>query len=173
MTQQRPTWDENWIPSWQEVWIEIALTIAKKSRCSRAQMGAVIVSSNQRIAATGYNGPAATFPNDDECINWCPRAQGTAPLDNFYDACPAIHAEANALLYVDRSHVEGGTIYITSPPCMQCAKLISNSGIAHVVCIIGKEDEHRNPDTAIYYLRKCGLRVTVIDRQTGEKTTYL
>ncbi len=165
MTLQRPTWDQ--------VWVDIALTIGKKSRCSRAQMGAVIVSKDQRIAATGYNGPAATFPSEGECINWCARAQGNAPLDNFYDACPAIHAEANALLYVDRSHVEGGTIYISSPPCMQCAKLISNSGIARVVCVIGIEDAHRNPVTSIDYLRKCSILVTTIDRDTAEETTYL
>jgi dCMP deaminase len=136
-------------------------------------MGAVIISKDQRIAATGYNGSAATFPGEGSCINWCERAKGTAPLDNFYDACPAIHAEANALLYVDRSRVENGTIYITSPPCIQCAKLISNSGISRVVCEIGHEDAHRNPVTSIEYLRKCSITIRTVDRQTGEETTYL
>ena len=165
MTVARPTWDA--------VWLEVCASIAKKSRCSRAQMGAVIVSKDQRIASTGYNGPAATFPCEGECSSWCPRAQGTAPLDNFYDACPAIHAEANALLYVDRTRIEKSTIYISSPPCMQCAKLVSNSGISRVVCVIGSEDAHRNPGTSISYLRTCGIVVTTIDRQTQEETTYM
>lgn len=160
-------------PPWDSIWLEVAVSMSKKSRCSRAQMGAVIVSADQRIAATGYNGPAATFPCEGECSEWCPRAQGTAPLDTFYDACPAIHAEANALLYVDRSRVEGGTIYITSPPCMQCAKLVSNSGVRRVVCMIGADDQHRQPLIAINYLRQCGLEVRSIDRDSAESTTYL
>lgn len=159
-------------PSWDNVWLDVARTISKRSRCSRALMGSVIISKDQRIAATGYNGPAATLPQEGECINWCPRAQGIAPLDNMYDACPSIHAEANALLYVDRSRIEGGTIYIVSPPCMQCAKLISNSGIARVVCEIGESDKHRKPEDAIQYLRQCGILVTSVDRETLEETTH-
>lgn len=164
MTDTRPTWDE--------VWLDVARTISKRSRCSRAQMGSVIISRDQRIAATGYNGPAATFLEQGQCSNWCPRAQGNAPLDNMYDACPSIHAEANALLYVDRSRIEGGTIYIVSPPCMQCAKLISNSGIARVVCEVGESDAHRKPEDAINYLRKCGLEVMAINRDTLQEIHY-
>jgi len=147
-------------PSWNETWLSVADTISKRSRCSRAQMGAVIVSKDNRVAATGYNGPAATWGFDyGKCIEWCERAKGNAPLDNMYDACPAIHAEANALLYVDRSSIDGGTIYITNAPCMQCAKMISNSGIAKVVCRITAADMHRKPHEAVGYLRFCGIEV--------------
>ena len=153
--------------------MQVADAIASKSRCSRAQIGAVVVSKDQRISSTGYNGPAATFPAEGECMNWCARAQGKTALDSTYDSCPSIHAEANALLYVDRSRIEGGTIYIVSPPCMQCAKLISNSGIARVVCEIGESDKHRKPEDAIQYLRQCGILVTSVDRETLKETTYL
>jgi dCMP deaminase len=149
-------------PSWDEVWLAVAEIVAKRSRCSRAQMGSVIVSHDQHIIATGYNGPAADWPESGECINWCERAQGKTPLDNLYDACPSIHAEANALLYVDRSRSLGGTIYIVSAPCMQCAKLISNSGLAKVVCRLKKADMHRDPYGVIDYLRKCNIEVTII-----------
>lgn len=149
-------------PSWDETWLDVANTVAKRSRCSRAQMGSVIVSQDNHIVATGYNGPAADWPESGECINWCERAKGNAPLDNVYDSCPSIHAEANALLYVDRSRSLGGTIYIVSPPCMQCAKLISNSGLARVVCIINKSDMHRKPYEVLDYLRKCNIEVTVV-----------
>jgi dCMP deaminase len=80
----------------------------------------------------------------------------------MYDACPSVHAEANALLYVDRSRVEGGTIYITSASCMQCAKLISNSGLRRAVIVIRDIDAHRNPQQVVEYLEKCGVEVTTI-----------
>ena len=83
-------------PHWDEVWMQVADTVAQRSRCSRAQIGAVVVSKNQRISSTGYNGPAALFPTEGECINWCARAQGLSSLDNTYDSCPSIHAESNA-----------------------------------------------------------------------------
>jgi dCMP deaminase len=149
-------------PTWDEVWMDVAETIARRSLCSRAQVGAVIVSRAQRISATGYNGPAASWTEPGNCINWCPRAQGRTELDGTYDSCPAIHAEANALLYVDRSHVEDGAIYITGACCMQCAKLISNSGISRVIMKIRDIDIHRKPETVVSYLIKCGLDVTTI-----------
>ena len=150
-------------PSWDETWLAVAETISKRSRCSRAQMGAVIVSHDQHIVSTGYNGPAATWPEAGDCMNWCERAQGKTPLDNMYDGCPAIHAEANALLYVDRSVSEFGTIYITSAPCTQCAKLISNSGIYRVVCRLRQADMHRRPYDVIDYLIRCGIEVLAIE----------
>jgi len=155
-------------PSWDDTWLAVARAVALRSRCSRAQVGAVVVSSNQRICATGYNGPAATWPEGGECELWCPRAKGEAPLDNMYDACPAIHAEANALLYVDRSQVEGGTLYVTSAVCMQCAKLVSNSGVARVVMVVRKADLHRNPLETVAYLKKCGLEVSAMVERDGD-----
>ena len=150
-------------PSWDQVWMDVADTIAKRSRCSRAQIGAVVVSANQRIASTGYNGPAATLEVEGDCIDWCPRAQGIVPLDNLYDTCPSIHAEANALLYVDRSRIEGGTIYITDVACLQCAKLVSNSGVAKVVMRVGSKAAHRKPEATIDYLKNCNIDVTILE----------
>ena len=150
-------------PSWDQVWMDVADTIAKRSRCSRAQIGAVLVSANQRIASTGYNGPAATLEVEGDCIDWCPRAQGIVPLDNLYDTCPSIHAEANALLYVDRSRIEGGTIYITDVACLQCAKLVSNSGVAKVVMRVGSKAAHRKPEATIEYLKNCNVNVTILE----------
>jgi dCMP deaminase len=154
--------------NWDETWLNVAHAIANRSRCTRAQIGAVVVSKNQRICATGYNGPAATWPDERPCSFWCPRAQGEAPLDATYDACPAIHAEANALLYVDRSQVEGGTLYVTSAICMQCAKLVSNSGVSRVVMVVRDVDVHRKPSEVIAYLKKCGLTVSVIRERSKQ-----
>lgn len=156
--------ENNKRPSWVEIRFENAKTIAKRSRCSRAQIGAVIVDTRDRIIAEGYNGAASSYPTSGECINWCDRAKGLTGLSGAYDGCPSIHAEANALLYVDRSAVEGGSIYVTAPPCMNCAKLISNSGISTVHCLISESDSHRNPEIAIRYLEDCGISVMTYDR---------
>lgn len=143
-------------PSWDAVWLSIAKTIALRSRCEKAQVGSVIVDTKQRSVAMGYNGPASTFVGKGGCTNWCGRAQNKQ-TDGAYDNCPSIHSEANALLYVDRSAVEGSTLYITHPPCMGCAKLISNSGIAKVVFEQGEADKHRNPEKVIQFLHECGI----------------
>jgi dCMP deaminase len=148
--------------TWDEVWMEVADAVAKRSRCSRAQVGAVIVDGNKRICATGYNGPAVKYPAYGDCLEWCERAQGKTGLGSDYEGCPSIHAEANALLYVDRSAVDNGTIYITCAPCMQCAKLISNSGLSRVVARVREADLHRNPESVLEYLRKCNISVQVI-----------
>jgi dCMP deaminase len=143
--------------------MQVADAISQRSRCSRAQIDAVVVSKDQRISSTGYNGPASLFPTEEECMSWCPRAQGLTTLDNTYDSCPSIHAEANALLYVDRSRVEGGTIYITDAACYQCAKLISNSGITRVVMRIGTRAAHRLPDATVEYFKKCNIDVVITE----------
>jgi dCMP deaminase len=150
--------------SWSDIWLQVSKTISTRSRCSRAQIGAVIVNSDQRIISTGYNGAAATYPTQGDCTQWCERAQGLTGLGSGYEGCPSIHAEANALLYVDRSAVHGATMYITAPPCMNCAKLISNSGVTSIVCLIGEQDMHRNPQSVLDYLAVCGISVTQVPR---------
>jgi dCMP deaminase len=149
-------------PTWPETWMTLADVMAERSRCVRAQIGAVIVSVHNRVISTGYNGPAATYPGEGPCSGFCARAQGITSLDEGYGSCPSIHAEANALLYVDRSAVEGGVIFVTGACCMDCAKLISNSGLQSVVMRVKLSDAHRRPADVIEYLEKCGLQVVVL-----------
>jgi len=129
-----------------ESWLAVAQEVAKRSRCVRSQVGCVIVDKQNRVVATGYNGPAADWdpsryigtgdhglPDAMMCDSFCPRAlDGAVPAS--YDGCVAIHAEANALLTSDRRHRESGTLYTTRVPCLDCAKLICNSGVERVVC---------------------------------------
>jgi dCMP deaminase len=153
-------------PSFDEVWLSIANTIALRSRCSRARVGAVIVDINQRIVSTGYNGPAAGYPDMSEtCMTFCERAKSS--ITTAYNNCPSIHAEMNALIYSDRSKIEGGTIYSSVFPCMDCAKAISNSGIVKVVSVIKDSDAHRNPEIVLDYLAKCGISIETIKDDNG------
>src|SRR5262245_3693479 len=114
-------------PSWDETWMNVARDVATRARCSRARVGAVIVSASNRIVATGYNGPPADYdpmgggvPWEYECDGsegggWCVRGKfGPTPdTEKSYEDCPAIHAEVNAISFCDRSVREGGTIYCT------------------------------------------------------------
>ena len=62
-------------PSWDETWLSVARTVARRSLCSRDQVGAVVVSATNRLLETGYNGPPSGFQTDlQPCTEWCLRA---------------------------------------------------------------------------------------------------
>jgi dCMP deaminase len=154
--------------SWDELWLGIADLVAKRSLCVRAQVGAVIVDRDNRIIATGYNGPPQGFDHGGQlCDRWCERGAKNVEitaLDRDYTDCVALHAEANAISVCDRSLRERGTIYVMGTPCFSCAKLIANSGLAAVV--IGPDRlgtatdvAHRSPRTTIEFLESCDVDV--------------
>lgn len=159
--------------TWDQTWMAVAEVIAKRSRCDRRMIGAVIVTADNQVAAASYNGPPAGMRVDGRCTDWCPRAQSvstSAPPVNptTYHDCPSIHAESNALLRADRTRINGGTIYITGSVCMDCAKLVANSGLARVVMSVASQDAHRNPTDVIRYLRGCELTVKAINPRGDE-----
>src|SRR4030066_776194 len=102
-------------------YLEMALIWAKNSYCQRAQVGALIV-KGKMIISDGYNGTPSGFENvcEDE-------SNKTKPY--------VLHAEANAITKVAKSNnsSDGATLYITSSPCLECAKLIIQAGIIRVV----------------------------------------
>jgi dCMP deaminase len=102
-------------------YIEMAHVWAKNSYCKRRQVGALIV-KDRMIISDGYNGTPAGFENVCEEEN-----NTTKPY--------VLHAEANAITKVAKSNnsSDGATLYITDSPCMECAKLIIQSGIRRVV----------------------------------------
>lgn len=149
-------------PDWTQTWLDVAHTVARRSWCIRRQAGVAIVDKDNRIVATGYNGPPAGLDKPfAPCIAWCARAT-TGGQSNSYDDCVSVHAEVNALIYADRSRIEGGTLYVTSVPCFSCAKAVANSGVARVVCRIGPEDALREPEKSLAFMQACGLDVTII-----------
>lgn len=155
-------------PEWAEVRIEMARALSKRSLCDRDQVGAVITDIDGKIIGEGYNGPAKLFEHQGQgCYNWCARAMTLGgPRDSVfsdtptnYDSCPALHAEANALMMSDRSLRVGGIIFVTSHPCMGCAKLISNSGLTGVYVGHDGTHEYRRDSKVYSYLMNLGMRV--------------
>ena len=102
-------------------YLRMAAVWAENSYCKRRQVGALIV-KDQMIISDGYNGTPSGFENICE-----DKHNVTKPY--------VLHAEANAITKVAASSnsSKGATIYITSAPCIECAKLIIQSGIKRVV----------------------------------------
>ena len=103
------------------LYMRMAQTWSENSYCVRRQVGALIV-KDQMIISDGYNGTPSGFENccEDE---------------NNVSKPYVLHAEANAITKVARSNnsSDGATLYVTDSPCMECAKLIIQSGIRRVV----------------------------------------
>lgn len=102
-------------------YLRMATIWAENSYCQRRKVGALIV-KDKMIISDGYNGTPSGFENvcEDE---------------NFLTKPYVLHAEANAITKIARSHnnSEGATLYVTDSPCMECSKLIIQAGIKRVV----------------------------------------
>ena len=102
-------------------YLKMARIWAENSYCVRRQVGALIV-KDKMIISDGYNGTPSGFENI------CESDMGvTKPY--------VLHAEANAITKVAKSanNCDGGTLYVTTSPCMECSKLIIQAGIRRVV----------------------------------------
>lgn len=120
---------------WDKRFMEMTETISNWASCFKKdrKMGAVIV-RDKRILTTGYNGaPQGITP----CVERgeCMRIKMGIESGTRAELCYAVHAEQNALIQAARMgvSVHGATLYVTYSPCVICAKLIINAGIARVV----------------------------------------
>ena len=122
--------------------MRMATIWAENSYCVRRQVGALIV-KDKMIISDGYNGTPSGFENI--CEN-----------DEGFTKPYVLHAEANAITKIARSNnnSEGATLYVTASPCIECAKLIIQSGIRRVVY----RDSYRLTD-GIDLLKRAGIEV--------------
>lgn len=126
-------------------YLRMALIWSENSYCNRRKVGALIV-KDRTIISDGYNGTPCGFSNQCEDEN-----NITFPY--------VLHAEANAITKIAKSNnsSEGATLYVTDSPCLECAKLIIQSGIQRVVY----NREYRLTD-GIDLLREAGIDVECI-----------
>jgi dCMP deaminase len=123
-------------PSKDKYYIDIALAVSKRSTCLRRHYGAVIVKDDV-IVATGYNGSPRGEENCCDC-GVCKREN--AERYSGYEDCPAVHAEQNALLAVDRAHSQGATLYLA---CEGYDFYCGNSGLkCEDDCSLFEDDCH-------------------------------
>lgn len=127
-------------------YLRMAAVWAENSYCKRRQVGALIV-KDQMIISDGYNGTPSGFENVCEDEN-----NVTKPY--------VLHAEANAITKVAASSnsSKGATIYVTSSPCIECAKLIIQSGIKRVVY-----SENYRIEDGCQLLKRAGIEVEYIE----------
>ena len=127
-------------------YLRMARIWAENSYCKRRQVGALVV-KDKMIISDGYNGTPSGFENvcEDE---------------NNVTKTYVLHAEANAITKLARSsnNSEGATIYITASPCIECAKLIIQSGIKRVVY----GEKYRLTD-GIELLERAGIEVVYLE----------
>jgi dCMP deaminase len=115
-------------PKFISAFMDVAERFAQLSSARRAQVGAIIVKDN-RIISIGYNGMPSGW--DNECEIEIPKIAHSSELVSKPEV---LHAETNAIAKVARSSesCEGATLFCTHLPCMECAKLIYQSGISEV-----------------------------------------
>lgn len=125
------------VPTWDETFMEIAHVASRRSKDPSTQVGACIVSEDNRVLSLGYNGASRGF--DDDEFPW---GKTGDKLDTKYPF--VVHAEPNAILNYRGSFrdLTGARVYVTFFPCNECAKTIAQTGIGEVVY----ETEHSMTD---------------------------
>lgn len=115
---------------WDDYFLEIARTVAKRSNCIRAHVGAVIVGTDRKIKATGYNGVPSKVVSCME-LGECYRIKNKIPSGTRYETCRSIHAEQNAIIQAGQDRCMGSTMYIYGHNiiCILCKRFIVQSGI--------------------------------------------
>lgn len=126
-------------------YLRMARIWAENSYCKRRQVGALVV-KDKMIISDGYNGTPSGFENV------CEENEVTKPY--------VLHAEANAITKLARSsnNSDGSTLYVTASPCIECAKLIIQSGIKRVVYA----EKYRLND-GIQLLERAGIKVEYLN----------
>jgi len=128
---------------WDKRFMQMAELVGSWSSCfqQNRHVGAIVV-KDKRILTTGYNGAPSgitTCVEREECI----RRKENIPSGTRQEYCYAVHAEQNAIIQAARLGVSlnGATMYCTHQPCVICARMIINSGIAKLIYKEGYPDE--------------------------------
>ena len=119
-------------PSWDQYFMNIAKVVASRSNCMKRKVAAIIV-KDKRVISTGYNGTPRGTRNCNE--GGCPRCNSLASSGTNLEECLCSHGEENAIVQASYHGVslKDAVIYTTFAPCLQCAKMIINSGISEVI----------------------------------------
>lgn len=112
--------------SWDEYFMGVAMLSGMRSKDPNTQVGACIVSRDNKILSMGYNGLPRGCSDDE--FPWC---RDGDPLDNKY--IYTAHSELNAILNYRGGSLEQAKLYVTLFPCNECAKAIIQAGITTVV----------------------------------------
>jgi dCMP deaminase len=136
-----------------KAYMDVARRFAELSYARRLHVGAIVI-KDDRIISIGYNGMPAGWDNEceDELLNEDGPQLKTKP--------EVLHAESNAIAKLAKSNDsgDGSDLFVTHSPCLECAKLIYQSGIRRVYY-----GENYRDDSGIQFLEKSGIQVAKVD----------
>jgi dCMP deaminase len=138
-----------------DAYMDVAERFAELSSARRLHVGAIVV-KDDRIISIGYNGMPSGWNND--CENEFVNEIGELILKSKPEV---LHAESNAIAKLAKSTEsgDGAVLFVTHSPCLDCAKLIFQSGI----CGVFYRDSYRNTDGTAF-LERSGVKVTQVKK---------
>ena len=147
--------------NWDEYFMGIAMLSGERSKDPNSQVGACIVSQDNKILSMGYNG----FPIgcSDDKISW--EREGDFAETKYPYVC---HAELNAILNYTGTSLRGSKAYVTLFPCNECAKAIIQSGIKEVIYMSDKYADTDSTKVSKKMFDMCGVKYTQY-KPTGKK----
>ena len=137
-----------------KAYMDVARRFAELSHARRLHVGALVV-KDDRIISIGYNGMPSGWDNDCEDKIWNVH-DGSFTLKTKPEV---LHAETNAIAKLAKSNDsgDGADLFVTHSPCLDCAKLIYQSGISRVFF-----GQHYRDDSGIKFLEKSGIEVKMV-----------
>lgn len=141
--------------AWDDYFMGVSLLAAERSKDPSTQVGACIVSDDNRILSTGYNG----FPQgcSDDDFPWNRDASAGETKYNF-----VVHAELNAILNAGGKSLIGSRIFVSLFPCHECAKAIIQAGVKEVVYLSDKYNGTESDNASKRMLNAAGVKLTKI-----------
>jgi dCMP deaminase len=138
-----------------DAYMDVAERFAELSSARRLHVGAIVV-KDDRIISIGYNGMPSGWDNNCEDKVWTPDGDYT-----LKSKPEVLHAETNAIAKLAKSTEsgDGAVLFVTHSPCLDCAKLIFQSGI----CSVFYRDSYRSTDGTTF-LEKSGVKVTQVKK---------
>ena len=140
--------------SWDEYFMGIAMLAAKRSKDPNTQVGACIVSQDNIIISTGYNGMPKGCSDDE--FPWCREG-----VDTKY--AYVVHAELNAILNANGRDLRGSRVYVSLFPCNECAKAIIQCGAKEVLYLSDKYADTPSTQASKRMLQSAGVKLTQLE----------
>ena len=141
--------------SWDEYFMGVAILAAQRSKDPNTQVGACIVSNDNKILSIGYNGMPLNCSDDD--FTW---ERDTADDNKYFYT---VHSELNAILNYRGGSLEGSKIYVTLFPCNECAKAIIQSGIKEVIYWRDDYKDTREVQASKRLFQTAGVTITAYE----------
>ena len=150
--------------SWDEYFMGVAKLAAHRSKDPNTQVGACIVSQDDIIISTGYNGMPKGCSDDE--FPW-----GREGAETKYPY--VVHAELNAILNANGRDLRGSRVYVALFPCNECAKAIIQSGVKEVVYLSDKYANTPGTLASKRMLAAAGVKCTQLKATTKSITIDL